>query len=238
MTASDETTRLRAEVEELHERMAAAERENARLTRRGAEAPKRIRTLEDRLVELKAQLAQAVTQNEKLTFTLREARDHIAALREEVDKLTRPPSGYATLLATNDDGTVDISSSGRKMRVEVSPNVDAADLRRGAEVVLNESYNVVMVRAPEVSGEVVTIKEVLDGGARALVVGRADEERVAELTEEYRTRFANPFNAGRRGFIDDVILPRQTRKRICRSLTMLRGKKLENPWRKHGNIPL
>ncbi|MCB1028315.1 MAG: proteasome ATPase, partial [Microthrixaceae bacterium] len=183
MTASDETTRLRAEVEELHERMAAAERENARLTRRGAEAPKRIRTLEDRLVELKAQLAQAVTQNEKLTFTLREARDHIAALREEVDKLTRPPSGYATLLATNDDGTVDISSSGRKMRVEVSPNVDAADLRRGAEVVLNESYNVVMVRAPEVSGEVVTIKEVLDGGARALVVGRADEERVAELAE-------------------------------------------------------
>jgi propionyl-CoA carboxylase beta chain len=63
-------------------------------------------------------------------------------------------------------------------------------------------------------------------------------ERLAELTEEYRTKFANPFIAGHRGFIDDVIMPRQTRARICRSLAMLRNKKLENPWRKHGNIPL
>jgi len=63
-------------------------------------------------------------------------------------------------------------------------------------------------------------------------------ERIAELTEEYRSKFANPFIAGKRGFIDDVIMPRQTRKRICRSLAMLRNKKLRNPWRKHGNIPL
>ena len=63
-------------------------------------------------------------------------------------------------------------------------------------------------------------------------------ERVAELTEEYRTKFANPFVAGHRGYIDDVIMPRQTRTRICRSLAMLRNKTLENPWRKHGNIPL
>ncbi|MCA9146021.1 MAG: acyl-CoA carboxylase subunit beta [Planctomycetaceae bacterium] len=63
-------------------------------------------------------------------------------------------------------------------------------------------------------------------------------ERIAELTEEYRVKFANPFIAGKRGFIDDVIMPRETRKRICRSLAMLRDKKLENPWRKHGNIPL
>jgi propionyl-CoA carboxylase beta chain len=62
--------------------------------------------------------------------------------------------------------------------------------------------------------------------------------RLAELTEEYRQKFANPFVAGRRGFIDDVIMPRQTRTRICRSLAMIRNKKLENPWRKHGNIPL
>ena len=65
-----------------------------------------------------------------------------------------------------------------------------------------------------------------------------DPERIAELTEEYRVKFANPFIAGRRGFIDDVIMPRESRKRICRSLAMLRTKKLENPWRKHGNIPL
>jgi propionyl-CoA carboxylase beta chain len=65
-----------------------------------------------------------------------------------------------------------------------------------------------------------------------------DRQRIEELTDEYRTKFANPFIAGRRGFIDDVIMPRQTRQRICRSLAMLRTKKLENPWRKHGNIPL
>ena len=67
---------------------------------------------------------------------------------------------------------------------------------------------------------------------------RDNPERIDELTEEYRTKFANPFIAGRRGFIDDVIMPRHTRQRICRSLAMLRTKKLENPWRKHGNIPL
>jgi len=67
---------------------------------------------------------------------------------------------------------------------------------------------------------------------------RDDAIRIAELTEEYRAKFANPFVAGRRGYIDDVITPRFTRKRICRSLAMLRNKKLENPWRKHGNIPL
>jgi len=65
-----------------------------------------------------------------------------------------------------------------------------------------------------------------------------DEQKIAERTEEYRQKFANPFIAGRRGYIDDVIAPHKTRKRICRSLAMLRDKKLDNPWRKHGNIPL
>ncbi len=65
-----------------------------------------------------------------------------------------------------------------------------------------------------------------------------DSEKIGQRTEEYRTKFANPFIAGNRGFIDDVILPRYTRKRICRSLAMLKDKKQENPWRKHGNIPL
>ncbi len=65
-----------------------------------------------------------------------------------------------------------------------------------------------------------------------------DEQRLEELTEEYRQKFANPFIASRRGYLDDVIMPRDTRRRICRSLSMLRGKKLENPWRKHDNIPL
>jgi propionyl-CoA carboxylase beta chain len=67
---------------------------------------------------------------------------------------------------------------------------------------------------------------------------KADEAKLAAREAEYKARFANPFVAGARGYIDDVIQPHETRKRICRSLTMLRAKKLENPWRKHGNIPL
>jgi proteasome-associated ATPase len=173
-----------SEMAELREQAKALEEEVIALRRRLQDAPKRVRTLEERLLETKGQLAQAVSQNEKLTYTLREAREHIAALREEVEKLTQPPSAYGTLLGRNDDGTVDVYSGGRKMRVAVHPEIDGEELVRGAEVVLNESLNVVMARSREVSGEVVTLKEVLDDGRRALIVGRADEERVAELAEE------------------------------------------------------
>jgi proteasome-associated ATPase len=161
----------------------ALEEEVLALRRRLQDAPKRVRTLEERLLETKGQLAQAVAQNEKLTYTLREARDHIGALREEVDKLTQPPSAYGTLLSRNDDGTVDVYSGGRKMRVAVHPALDADELVRGGEVVLNESLNVVMSRTPETNGEVVTLKEILEDGHRAIILGRADEERVADLAE-------------------------------------------------------
>ena len=146
--------------------------------------PKRVRTLEERLLETKGQLAQAVSQNEKLSATLREAREHIAALREEVEKLTMPPSAYGTYLCTNDDGTVDIFTAGRKMRVALHPEIEIGDLRRGQEVVLNESLNVVLARSADMSGEVVTFKELLEDGTRALILGRADEERVCELADE------------------------------------------------------
>jgi proteasome-associated ATPase len=159
----------------------ALEEEIVSLRRRLQDAPKRVRTLEERLLETKGQLAQAVNQNEKLTYTLREAREHIAALRDEVDKLTRPPSAYGTYLCTNDDGTVDVWSSGRKMRVTLHPDLEDEELERGQEVVLNESLNVVLARSGELTGEVVTVKEVLEDGVRALVVGRADEERVCEM---------------------------------------------------------
>src|SRR3546814_4934786 len=92
-----------AELAELQEHARALEEEVVTLRRRVQDAPKRVRTLEERLLETKGQLAQAVSQNEKLTYTLREARDHIAALREEVDKLTQPPSAYGTLLGHNED---------------------------------------------------------------------------------------------------------------------------------------
>ncbi|MDH4277311.1 MAG: proteasome ATPase, partial [Acidimicrobiia bacterium] len=88
---------------------------------------------------------------------------------------------YGTMLGVNDDGSADVFASGRKMRVEVHPAIDLDTLQRGAEVVLNESLNVVMVRGFEQSGEVVSIKEMLPDGLRAFIVGRADEERIAEL---------------------------------------------------------
>ncbi len=168
---------------ELQSQLKSMEEEVVTLRRRLQDAPKRVRTLEERLLDTKGQLAQAISQNEKLTYTLREAREHIAALREEVEKLTNPPSAYGTFLARNPDDTADVFTSGRKMRVEVHPAIGEEELAKGAEVVLNESLNIVKVRAPEVSGEVVSIKEVLESGLRAVVVGRADEERVVEMGE-------------------------------------------------------
>ena len=168
---------------ELQDQLKVMEEEVVTLRRRLQDAPKRVRTLEERLLDTKGQLAQAVSQNEKLTYTLREAREHIAALREEVDKLTQPPSAYGTLIGLNSDGSADVFSSGRKMRVEIHPAIDLDELVRGAEVVLNESLNIVKVRGPERSGEVVGIKEMFDDGTRAFIVGRADEERVVELAD-------------------------------------------------------
>jgi proteasome-associated ATPase len=169
------------QVGELQQQVKALEEEVVVLRRRLQDAPKRVRTLEERLLETKGQLAQAVSQNEKLSATLREAREHIGALREEVEKLTMPPSAYGTFLAPNDDGTVDVFTAGRKMRVALHPELDVDELQRGQEVVLNESLNVVLARGHDVAGEVVTLKEMLEDGRRALVVGRADEERVCEL---------------------------------------------------------
>ena len=175
-----------AELAELRDHARTLEEEVTSLRRKLADAPKRVRTLEERLLEAKGQLAQAVSQNEKLSYTLREAREHIAALREEVDKLTQPPSAYGVVVGKNDDGTIDVLSSGRKMRVALHPEIDVEELQRGQEVVLNESFNVILARRPDVAGEVVTLKEVMEDGVRAMVVGRADEERVCELSDDLR----------------------------------------------------
>ncbi|MBK5288846.1 MAG: proteasome ATPase [Acidimicrobiia bacterium] len=172
------------QVGELQDEIKTLEEEIVLLRRRLQDPPKRVRTLEERILETKGQLSQAVSQNERLSATLREAREHIAALRDEVEKLTMPPSGYGTLLGTNDDGTVDVFTAGRKMRVAVHPELDLEGLKRGQEVVLNESLNVVLARGVETQGEVVIFKELLEDGLRALIVGRADEERVAELSQD------------------------------------------------------
>ncbi|MEM9042650.1 MAG: proteasome ATPase [Actinomycetota bacterium] len=166
--------------------LSALEDEIVHLRRRLADAPRRLRSLEERLLETKGQLAQAVSQNEKLSYTLREAREHIATLRDEVDKLSQPPSAYGTVVGKNDDDTIDVLTSGRKMRVTLHPDIDHELLDLGAEVVLNESLNVVMAREADGSGEVVTVRRVMDDGVRCLIVGRADEERVCELADSLR----------------------------------------------------
>jgi proteasome-associated ATPase len=156
------------------------------LRRKLIDAPKRSRALEERLLETKGQLAHVTSQNEKLSYTLREAREHIASLRDEVAKLTQPPSAYGVVVGKNDDGTADVLSNGRKMRVSLHPDVDLDDLQLGAEVVLNESFNVILARHADITGEVVTLKDLLEDGVRAVVVGRADEERVCELADSLR----------------------------------------------------
>lgn len=155
------------------------------LRNRLEEAPRRVRALEERLLETKGQLSQAVARNEKLTYTLREARDSIASLREEVDKLTQAPASYGTFLSYNeDDGTADVFAGGRKVRVAVGVELDEP-LEPGQEVVLNDSLNIVMARNSDATGEMASVRELLDGH-RAMVTGRADEERVVEICEALR----------------------------------------------------
>ena len=156
---------LRAEVEHLRRRL-------------GTEG-----STDSRLSEIEAKLSATNAQNERLTSTLREARDQIVTLKEEVDRLAQPPTGFGTFLKRNDDDSVDVFTGGRKLRVNVSPTVDKDNLRKGQEVILNEAMNVVMALDFEQTGEVVSLKEILADGERALVMGNADEERVVRLAE-------------------------------------------------------
>ena len=146
---------------------------------------RRIEMLEEQLLETRGHLAQARSNNEKLSITIQQTRDQISALRDEVDKLTQPPAVYGTFTDFNDDGTVDIFAAGRKMRVALHPAIDPHQVARGDEVVLNESFTVIGVRDPDGQGEVVTVKDVLDE-RRVLIYGRADEERVVELSDALR----------------------------------------------------
>ena len=174
-----DAAQLRAQVVFLEEELAL-------LRRRLSDAPRQARGLEDRLVEVQQELAGARGQNERLVTTLREARSQIVTLKEEVDKLAQPPTGFGTLLAHVQDGVVDVLVQGRKVRVALSPAVDADALRLGQEVLLNEAMNVVGAVGHEDAGEVVLLKEVLADGRRALVLSRADEERVVRLAEPLR----------------------------------------------------
>ena len=141
----------------------------------------RLRALEERLAAKEAELAASAARNDRLAGTLREARDQILALKEEIDRLAQPPSGFGVFLARHEDDTVDIFTGGRKLRVAVSPEIGLDDLRRGQEVMLNEATNVIRAMDFERVGEVVMLKEILEDGERALVLGHADEERIVRL---------------------------------------------------------
>jgi proteasome-associated ATPase len=171
------------QVKSLTTQISFLEEEVAVLRRRLTDSPRQSRLLEERLGEAEVQLSTVNRQNERLADTLREARDQIVALKEEVDRLTKPPSGFGIFLNASEDGAADVFTSGRKMRVNVSPAVDTETLRPGQEVVLNESLTVVIAQGYETVGEIVMLKEVLEDGDRALVISHADEERVARLAE-------------------------------------------------------
>ncbi|HEV7191596.1 MAG TPA: proteasome ATPase [Jatrophihabitantaceae bacterium] len=178
---------------ELRRRTAFLEQEIELLRAKVAESPRHMRVLEERLNEAQARVATLNDRNDRLAETLREARDQMVALKEEIDRLAQPPSGYGVFLEAFEDGTVDIFTSGRKLRVAVSPEVTLAELQHGQEVMLNEAMNVVAARGFERAGDVVMLKEILEGGDRALVIGHTDEERVVHLADYLRE---NPLRIG------------------------------------------
>ena len=171
------------ELHQLRQQIAYLEDDLTRMRRRlEVDAPTRVRELEERLYETKGRLTAAVAHNGKLVETLREARDQIVTLKQQVEKLAAPPSGYGVFLSANDDETVEIHSQGRKLRVAISPDVDVTTLELGQEVVLNEALNVVEAATYERVGEVMTLKERLDD-ERGLVVGHTDDEQVVRLSD-------------------------------------------------------
>ncbi|MDT7770161.1 MAG: proteasome-associated ATPase, partial [Mycobacterium sp.] len=167
-----------AELEELRREAAIlrAQLENAVGSQSIADSPRDVHQLEARIDSLAA-------RNSKLMETLKEARQQLLALREEVDRLGQPPSGYGVLLFAHEDDTVDVFTSGRKMRLTCSPNIDVKSLRKGQTVRLNEALTVVEANTYESVGEISTLREILADGHRALVVGHADEERIVWLAE-------------------------------------------------------
>jgi proteasome-associated ATPase len=181
--AEARAARFEKEAHELTTQLAFLEEEVALLRRKLTDSPRQLRQLEERLTEAQTNLTGVVSQNERLVATLKEAREQIVALKEEVDRLAQPPSGYGSFLTAHEDGTVDVFTGGRKLRVTVSPTIDVETLRKGQEVMLNEALNVVAAMDFERQGDVVLLKEILEGGDRALVIGHTDEERVVMLAD-------------------------------------------------------
>ncbi|HTY28389.1 MAG TPA: proteasome ATPase, partial [Mycobacterium sp.] len=158
--------------------------------------------------QLEARIDSLAARNAKLMDTLKEARQQLLALREEVDRLGQPPSGYGVLLGYHEDDTVDVFTSGRKMRLTCSPNIDVKSLKKGQTVRLNEALTVVEAGHYEAVGEISTLREILADGHRALVVGHADEERIVWLAEPLVTVEDLPVDLDE---VDDDLRPRKLR---------------------------
>jgi proteasome-associated ATPase len=202
------------QVHELQTQVRFLEDEVSLLRRRLTNAPRQVKLLEDKLLEARSDLSRALTQNEKLAGTLQAEKERIEGLREEVEKLSQPPASFGVYLASNDDGSVDVFTAGRKMRVNVSPDVEADRLRKGAEVILNEALNVVEVLLPDRAGEVVKVKDRL-GDDRVIVIGRGDEELVATLGTAL---LGEPIRAGDPLLLDprSNVAPRSCRRKRSR----------------------
>ena len=178
-------TEYEVQVQDLQAYVRSLETETGRLRKKLEDAPKEFMILENKLREANRQLVQAFNQNEKLVNTLYEAREQITSLKEEVDKLCAPPSTYGVYLSVNEDGTVNILSQGRKVKVNLHPSIKVEDIKPGQELILNEGLNVVETAGYEIQGEVVILKEQLDA-ERAIVTQRADEDRVGIIADPLR----------------------------------------------------
>jgi len=179
-------TEYEVQVQDLQAYVRSLETETGRLRKKLEDAPKEFMILENKLREANRQLVQAFNQNEKLVNALYGAREQITSLKEEVDKLCAPPSTYGVYLSVNEDGTVNILSQGRKVKVNLHPSIKVEDIKPGQELILNEGLNVVETAGYEIQGEVVILKEVLDE-ERAIVTQRADEDRVGIIAEPLRS---------------------------------------------------
>ena len=189
---SDSSTRRRLteyeiQVQDLQAYIRSLEAETVHLRKKLEDAPKDFMILENKLREANRQLVQAFNQNEKLVNALYEAREQITALKEEVDKLCAPPSTYGVYLSLNDDGTINILSQGRKVKVNLHPSLKPEALKPGQELILNEGLNVIEAAGYEIQGEVVVLKEQLDP-ERAVVTLRADEEKVGIIADPLRSQ--------------------------------------------------
>jgi proteasome-associated ATPase len=187
---SDSSTRRRLteyeiQLQDLQAYVRSLEAETVHLRKKLEDTPKDFMVLENKLREANRQLVQAFNQNEKLVNALYEAREQITALKEEVDKLCAPPSTYGVYLSVNEDGTVNILSQGRKVKVNIHPAIKVETLKPGQELILNEGLNVVEAAGYEVQGDVVILKEQLDP-ERAVITLRADEEKVGIIADPLR----------------------------------------------------